>query len=221
MARIALIGAHGKVARQLIPLLADRGDEVTAVLRNPDQVPDIEGKGVTPLVADVTELGLDDLEDALRGHDAVVWAAGAGGGDAARTYALDRDAAIRTVDAAERAEAPRFVMVSWIGSVADHGVDPDSDFFPYADAKWAADEHVRASSLQWTVLGPGTLADDEASGRIVLDPSGQGQVARADVAAVIAEALAGDDAVGKTVRFGGSGADGHDGVPVAEALRAA
>ncbi len=59
----------------------------------------------------------------------------------------------------------RYVMLSWIGSVRDHGVDPESTFFPYADAKLAADEHLRASGLDWTILGPGMLTFDPPLGR--------------------------------------------------------
>ena len=68
---------------------------------------------------------------------------------------MDRDAAIRVIDATGQAGTRRFVMVSYFGAGPDHGVPEGDSFFPYADAKAAADAHLRASNLDWTVLGPG------------------------------------------------------------------
>lgn len=212
MSRILVFGGHGKVGLLLEPLLADRGDDVTAVIRNPDHADEVSATGATPRIADVEKMDTDAIADLIAGQDAIVWSAGAGGGSAERTYAVDRDAAIRTMDAAVRAGVPRYVMVSWIGSTPDHGVDPDDDFFAYADAKLAADEHLRATHLQWTVLGPGTLTLDEPTGRITTSPEGSGDVSRADVAAVIAQVLADEDTAHRTIRFGAGD------VPIAKAL---
>lgn len=216
MARILIIGGHGKIALLLAPLLVKRADEVTSVVRNPDHADDVRAAGATPLVLDVAAQETSALADAFAGHDAVVWSAGAGagGGDAARTYAVDRDAAVRAMDAAEAATVSRFVMVSWLGSSPDHGIDPDDSFFPYADAKLAADEHLRRSSLEWTVLGPGSLTLGEPTGRITTDPTGRGEVSRADVAAVIAASLADPATVRRTIRFGAGD------TPIAQALGA-
>ncbi|WP_314423489.1 SDR family oxidoreductase [uncultured Microbacterium sp.] len=218
MSRIIVFGGHGRIALLLAPLLVADGDEVTGVIRNPDHVAEVEQTGAHALVADVESLGVNELAEIIRGHDAVVWSAGAGGGSAERTYAVDRDAAIRTMDAAVEAGVRRYVMVSWIGSKADHGVPGDSDFFPYADAKWAADEHLRGADLDGTILGPGTLTFDEPTGRIVLDPEGKGEVSRADVARVIAVTLGTPSTFGRTIRFG-NGSD-EDSAPIADLLSA-
>lgn len=202
MSRIIVFGGHGRVALLLSPLLVARGDDVTAVVRNPDHVAEVEGTGAAALVADVERLDTGALAELIRGHDAVVWSAGAGGGDPQRTYAVDRDAAVRTMDAARSAGAERYVLVSWIGSRADHGVGEDDPFFPYADAKWAADEHLRGSGLDGTIVAPGTLTSDRPTGRIQLDPDGNGAVSRADVAAVVATALRLPVTIGRTIRFG-------------------
>ncbi|MCK2021478.1 SDR family oxidoreductase [Microbacterium sp. kSW2-24] len=216
MSRIIVFGGHGRIALLLAPLLVARGDEVTAVIRNPQHIADVEAAGARPLVADIESLDVAGIADLIRGQDAVVWSAGAGGGDAQRTYAVDRDAAIRSMDAAEVAGVRRYVMVSWIGSTADHGVPESDGFFAYADAKWAADEHLRSTDLDGTILGPGTLTFDDPTGRIVLDPEGKGEVSRADVAAVIAAALVEPSTFGRTIRFGNGSADAA--LPIAEAL---
>ena len=216
MSRVIVFGGHGRIALLLAPLLVERGVEVTSVIRNPDHTADVEAGGASALVADVERLDTAELADIIRGHDAVVWSAGAGGGDPQRTYAVDRDAAIRTMDAAAIAGVHRYLMVSWLGSTADHGIPEDADFFPYADAKWAADEHLRGTELEGTILAPGTLTFDDPSGRIRIDPEGRGEVSRADVAAVIVAALDSPETIGRTIRFGNGTAENS--LPIAEAL---
>ena len=191
MERIVIIGGHGKVALHLAGLLAERGDEAVSVVRNPDHRADVEAAGGTPLVLDVEKADVDALAQAFDGADAVVWSAGAGGGSAERA-----------VDAAAQAGVRRFVMVSWIGSTPDHGIPKDDPFFAYADAKLAADDHLRASDLDWTILGPGTLTLDPPTGRITTAPQGKGEVGRADVAAVVAASLVQPATIGRFIRFG-------------------
>ncbi|MEV8267078.1 SDR family oxidoreductase [Microbacterium sp. NPDC076911] len=201
MFRVLLIGGHGKIALLLEPLLAGRGDHVTAVVRNPDHEAEVTATGATPLVADVQAFDTEQLTNLVSGNDAVVWAAGAGGGSEERTYAVDRDAAIRSIDAAVAAGVSRYVMVSYFGAGADHGVPRDNSFFAYAEAKAAADEHLRASGLDWTIVAPSTLTDDEPTGQIEVDADAPSKVSRGDVAAVIAAVLADDSTIGRTIRF--------------------
>jgi uncharacterized protein YbjT (DUF2867 family) len=219
MARIIVIGGHGKVALQLARILTERGDQVSSVFRNPDHSDDVAATGAKPVVADIEQLDTNALADLVAGHDAVVFSAGAGGGNPTRTYAVDRDAAIRVIDAAEQAGVRRFVMVSYFGAGPDHGVPQDASFFPYAEAKAAADAHLRASDLDWTVLGPGHLTLEPATGRIVLGDGkrgGKGEVSRADVALVVAAALEDDSTIRRTIEFN-NGAEGT-GVSIADAL---
>lgn len=201
MARILIIGGHGKVALKAEPLLARAGHEVSAVIRNADHADDVTAAGARPVVADVERLDVAQLTDLVRDVDVVVWSAGAGGGDTARTYAVDRDAAIRTIDAAAAADVDRFIMVSYFGAGADHGIDPDNGFFAYAEAKAAADEHLRASSVDDTILAPSTLTDDDPTGLIETDAESGTSVSRADVAAVLAAAVDEPATRGRTVSF--------------------
>jgi uncharacterized protein YbjT (DUF2867 family) len=201
MSRIAVIGGHGKVALHLSRILSGRGHRVSSLIRNPEHRADVEATGAEPVVADVESLDADGLAELLRGHDAVVWSAGAGGGSPERTYAVDRDAATRSMDAARRAGVTRYVMVSYFGSATDHGVPPDNPFFAYAEAKAAADEHLRGTDLDWTVLGPSGLTDDPSNGLIDTQATESSHVSREDVALVVAEALEQPATVHRTIRF--------------------
>ncbi|MFC8798119.1 SDR family oxidoreductase [Promicromonospora sp. NPDC057138] len=215
MSRVLIIGGHGKIALRLAPLLVERGDVVTSVIRNPDHADEVAATGAVPLIADVEHLDTAGLGDVVQGQDAVVWSAGAGGGNPERTYAVDRDAAIRSMDAANVEGVMRYVMVSYLGAGPGHGVSEDSSFFAYAEAKTAADEHLRSSSLDYTILQPGPLTLDEPTGLIEVANPGRGRVSRADVAAVAAAVLADDSTIRRTIAFG------NGGTPIAEAVAAA
>lgn len=212
MSRVLIIGGHGKIALLLSPLLAARGDEVGSVIRNPDHAGEVAGAGANPVVADVEALEVNELAALFDGYDAVVWSAGAGGGSAERTYAVDRDAAVRSMDAAGRAGIARFVMVSYFGASLEHGVPADDSFFAYAEAKAQADEHLRSSALEWTIVAPSTLTLDPPTGLIDADATESESVGRADVAAVIAALLESPGTIRRTIRFN-SGE-----VPIADAI---
>jgi len=213
MARVLIIGGHGKVAMRLAPLLVDRGDEVTSVIRNPDHAYEVGQTGASPVVADVETLDEAALTEVFRGHDAVVWSAGAGGGDPQRTRAVDLDGAVRSMSAAATAGASRYVMVSYLGASRDHGVPEDNSFYAYAEAKSIADEHLRGTDLDWTILAPGPLTLDEPTGLIEVEEPGDGRVTRGDVAAVAAAVLHDPSTIRRTIAFG------NGSVPIVDAIR--
>jgi uncharacterized protein YbjT (DUF2867 family) len=203
MSRVAIFGGHGQVASRLTPLLVERGHEVGAVVRNADHVTDVANLGATPIVADIETLDVQKIAALLDGFDVIVWAAGAGGGNADRTFAVDRDAAIRSMDAAGRSGISRYVMVSYFGAGREHGVARDSSFFPYAEAKAAADDYLRSTSLDWTILGPSALTSDKGTGSITTRERGArgDSVTRQDVAAVAAAVIDTPSTIGRFIEF--------------------
>jgi uncharacterized protein YbjT (DUF2867 family) len=202
--RVTIFGGHGKIALILAPMLVDAGHEVTSVIRNPDHTADVEATGATALVSSVEDAEADTLVALLTGQDAVVWSAGAGGGNPDRTYAVDRDAAIRTMDAASAAGVGRYVMVSFSGSFPDVRVPEDNPFRHYQDAKIDADEHLRGTDLDWTILGPGTLTLEPGSGAVNPDAGfDDGDRTSRELVAQVALAVLSDPrASRKTLVFG-------------------
>ena len=202
--RITIFGGHGKIALLLAPMLVEAGHEVISVVRNPDHVADIEATGATAQVASVEDADLEALTSLLQGVDAVVWSAGAGGGSPQRTYAVDRDAAIRSMDAAVAAGVERYVMVSFSGSTRDALVPEDNPFRHYQDAKIDADDHLRGTDLAWTILGPGTLTLEPSTGSVNPAASfNDGDVTSRELVAEVAVAVLADDrASRRTLVFG-------------------
>ena len=198
---IALIGGHGKVALLAAPLLVEAGHSVRSVIRDPDHVADVEATGARAVVTDIETLDAAGWDALLEGADAVVWSAGAGGGNPARTRAVDLDAAVASMDAAGRVGARRYVMVSYFGASLDHGVPEDNSFHTYAEAKAKADEHLRGTALDWTILGPSGLTLEEPTGRIDTGAAESGTVSRANVALTIAGVIARPSTAGRDIAF--------------------
>ena len=184
---VAIAGGHGKVGMELGRLLAERGDRARGLIRNPDHEDDLRGAGIEPVRCDL-EAGCD-VAAAIQGADAVVFAAGAGPGSGAdRKWTVDYAGAAKLVVAAHAAGVRRYVMISAMGTVSPPA--GDEVFAVYLRAKAWADEELRASGLDWTIVRPGGLTDDPAGGGVEVGESvGRGQIARADVAATVLAVL--------------------------------
>lgn len=215
--KVVIAGGHGQIALRLERLLAGRGDEVVGIVRNAGQEADLRAAGAEALVLDLESARVDALAPHLDGVDAVVFAAGAGPGSGiARKDTVDRGAAVLLADAAVLAGVRRYLLVSSMGAGAPVPPGTDPQFAAYLEAKTAAERDVTArSALATTVLRPGHLTDDAATGRVELAPSvDRGDVTRDDVAAVLLALLDTPATAGLTVELVGGD------VPVADAVRA-
>ncbi len=211
--RIVIAGAHGQIGLRLVRLLAERGDEVVGLIRNPDHAEDVTAAGGTPAVCDLETASADAVAEAIGGVDVAVFAAGAGAGSGAeRKVTMDRDGAIKLLKATDLAAA-RYLVVSSVGAEAPPS--GDGVFEVYLRAKAEADAAVTASDRAWVILRPGPLTNDPGSGRVRIgtDPF-RDEVTRDDVAAVLA-ALAADSRLDRTVLYLSGGE-----VPIAQALSA-
>lgn len=204
--RTVIAGGHGKIALRLERLLAHRGDDVTGLIRNPEQAADLRTAGAEPAVCDLESAAPKEVAALLAGADAAVFAAGAGpGSGTARKETVDRDAAVLFADAAERAGVRRFLVVSSMGADAEPPAGTDAVFAAYLRAKGAADAAVRArTALDWTILRPGRLTDAPGTGHVRLaEHTGRGDVTRDDVAAVLLALLDEPRTAGRTLELVG------------------
>jgi uncharacterized protein YbjT (DUF2867 family) len=183
--RILIAGANGQIGRHVVDRMVAGGHKVRGGVRSPDQVSVINDKGAQGVLLDLTkpELFAAELEDT----DAVIFAAGSGG---KAVEAVDRDGAISLIDATKKANIARFVMLSSVS--ADTPELGPEKLRPYLRAKGAADDHLKESGLDYTIVRPVTLTNDKPTGRIVMGDGidvKNATISRADVAHVLDSAL--------------------------------
>ena len=165
---IFVAGGHGKIGLRLLRLAAQRGDQARGLIREPGQSADLEAVGAEPVVAD-WEAG-DDITPLVAGADAVVFAAGAGPGSGPeRKRTVDYGGAVKLIEAAKADGVSRCVIVSSMG--ADDPSSAPEQMRPYQEAKAAADETLRESGLDFTIVRPGMLTDDPGTGLVEAAPS--------------------------------------------------
>lgn len=191
--KIAIAGANGQIARLLHPMLIEAGHEVRGIIRKKEQADSLEEMGVEPVVADIE--AEEDLSDAVGDADAVLFAAGAGAGSGAeRKWSVDRDGAIKLIDACKANGIHRYVIISAMGLETPRGSEV---FRVYQKAKLEADNALKESGLDYTIVKPGRLTDDSPSGLIEAGKNlDSGEIPRADVAAVLAAVFDDDSTAG-------------------------
>lgn len=187
---VVIAGGHGKIAMRLARLLTGDGHEVRSLIRNPGHADDVRETGAEPLVCDLESADDTEVEAAVRGADAIVFAAGAGPGSGPeRKETVDYGGAVRLIAAAKATGVRRYVIVSSYAADPDH--EGDEVFDVYLRAKGRADAELAASGLDYTIVRPGGLTDDPGTGMVsVAEHLPRGQVSRDDVAAVVAACLA-------------------------------
>ena len=185
---IAIAGAHGNIAMRLAARLLARGDGVIGLIRNPDHAAEVQAAGANPVVCDLENATVEEIAAAVQHAEAVVFAAGAGPGSGAeRKLTMDRDGAVKLLEATAERAVP-YVIVSSVG--AENPPSDDDVFSVYLRAKAAADAAVQASDRDWTIVRPGGLTDEPGTGRVRIDTEPfRGRVPRDDVADVLAAVL--------------------------------
>lgn len=209
---VVVAGANGTTGRQIVALLARHGHNVRALIRKPEQAPLLQAMGAETVLGDLEE----DVAHAVEGMEAAVFAAGSGGHTPPqKTWDVDRDGAIRYIDACKEHGVGRFVMLSSM-----RAGDPESGrekIRHYLQAKHEADEHLKESGLTYTVVRPGSLTNETGTGRIRLSEGRlkdrEGAIPRADVAHIIVECFEVENTAGRVFEV----LSGE--TPIAEALR--
>lgn len=193
---VLVAGAHGKTGMQIVTLLLDNDHHVTAMVKEQGQLEEMEKLGAKPILANLET----DVEFATEGVDAVIFAAGSGpntGPD--KTITVDQEGAIKLIEACERNAVERFVMLSAMG--VDNPEEGPDKLQHYLKAKHKADERLKKSNLNYTIIRPGMLTNDEETGTIKASEqlTGKGEISRADVALTIVESLNNENTYRKTI----------------------
>ncbi|KAM9864081.1 SDR family oxidoreductase [Leucobacter sp. BZR 635] len=186
---IAIVGGHGQIALRTTSLLTRAGHRVLGVIRNPGHASAVEQAGGEAVLVDIEHATAEELAAAIGGADTLLFAAGAGPGSGpARKETVDHQGALTAMAAAAKLGA-RLVQISYIGVANTPPESAGPDFLAYQRAKYTADLALEASSLDWTIVRPGTLTDEPGTGRVAVGTLERGPVSRDNVAEVLAHVL--------------------------------
>ncbi|WP_145147641.1 SDR family oxidoreductase [Paenibacillus xylanexedens] len=187
--KVFVVGSNGQIGQQLIQLLKNSEEHtVLAMVRKQEQADKLSAQGVETVLADL-EGTVDSIANAAMGCDAIVFAAGSGGTTGHdKTLLIDLDGAGKTIEAAQKADIDRFIMVSAIQ--ANNRVNWHDNILPYYAAKHYADKVLELSGLTYTIIRPGILKNEPGTGKIsAAENITSGNIAREDVAQVIMASL--------------------------------
>ncbi|MBN9308429.1 NAD(P)-binding oxidoreductase [Devosia sp.] len=199
--RVTVIGGSGRTGRLVVEKLIDAGHIPVATIRNAKHMAELVKLGAEVQLVDLDTSGFDVIVNAIKGSDAVVFAAGSAAG---KTSELDRKGTLRTVRAAEKAGVKRYVSISSIG--ASTGLSTramDAEMKDYYRQKRAAAKHIAGSSLDWTIVEPGELTDGAGTGYVTISRHAidAESVPRADVASVVVAVLAEPRSIGTALQL--------------------
>lgn len=195
---VLVIGANGQVGRNIVKELAEKNHNAVAMVRKEEQKAKMEELGASKVVlADLEE----DFSNAFENVDAVIFAAGSGpktGPD--KTLTIDLWGSVKAAKYAEDKGIKRFVQLGSMGS--DNPDAGGEEMKPYLVAKRSADEILQSTNLDYTIVRPGGLTDEEKTGKVEVSAQGfesmEGRsIPRADVAYVLVNILERENTYGK------------------------
>lgn len=197
--KVLVVGANGQIGKQLVTMIqASDTLEARAMIRKEEQADFFKKLGAETVLVDLED-DTPVIKKAVEGVDAVVFTAGSGphtGPD--KTMLIDLDGAIKTIKATLAANVTRFIMVSSFDTTREAIQSAPSSFAPYVVAKHYADEKLRATDLDYTIIHPGLLTNDEGTGKVqAAETVERGEVPREDVANVILACLENNATIGK------------------------
>ncbi|WP_084738162.1 SDR family oxidoreductase, partial [Peribacillus frigoritolerans] len=144
--------------------------------------------GIESAVVSLTG-SVDEIANAAKGCNAIVFTAGSGGSTGAdQTLLIDLDGAVKTIEAAEILGIDRFIMVS--AFQANNRENWNEAIKPYYVAKHYADRALLQSDLNYTIIRPGGLVNEPGTGKVTAaEELERGSIAREDVARTILASL--------------------------------
>ncbi len=200
--KVFLIGANGQVGKHIVKLLQSSDKhELTAMVRSEEQAEQLKQSGVNVVVANLED-NVEQLAQAMKGSDAVIFSAGSGGKTGAdKTLLVDLDGAVKSMEAAEQVGVKRYVMVSAYKAY-DRESWKESPIKPYFVAKHYADRELRASNLNYTIIGPGVLTNEPGTGKVAVgEILEKTSIPREDVARVVVASLDEEKTYKKTIEL--------------------
>lgn len=189
---IFLAGASRGVGKEIASRLVKANYKVIALLRSATDSSELEELGIEIVRGDA--LNLPELEAAMQNHPSISAAISTVGGLPQDGVRADYLGNRNLIDAAVKAGIKRFILVSSIGageSAAALSPQVLQTLGPVLVEKEKAEAHLIDSGLTYTVVRPGGLKSEPATGNGVLteDTKTSGTIHRADVAELVYQCL--------------------------------
>ncbi|MDO6761084.1 SDR family oxidoreductase [Tamlana sp. 2_MG-2023] len=182
MENILVAGANGTTGKKIVNLL--KGSQYftpVAMVRKEEQIAQFKNDGIETVLCDLEKV----VSHTTIGIDKVIFAAGSGG---KKVVEVDQEGAKKLIDASKVDGITKFVMLSSMG--ADNP-EKAEDLQDYLKAKHHADEYLKTSGLNYTIVRPGRLTNDNGTGHIDLEKNlnRRGAISRDDVAQTLVRSL--------------------------------
>ncbi|KAM3098493.1 SDR family oxidoreductase [Phormidesmis sp. 146-35] len=191
---IFLAGASRGVGREIAKGLTAQNLSLKALLRSQAAAPELQALGIEVTIADA--MSLDQVESAMSGTsiDTVISTIGGKPQDGERADYLGNK---NLIDAAVKADVRRFILVTSIGSGESAVALPPQALQTLGEVlkeKEKAEQHLVQSGLIYTIVRPGGLKSEPATGNGILteDPKIAGTIHRADVAQLVCRCVSRD-----------------------------
>jgi uncharacterized protein YbjT (DUF2867 family) len=199
---IFLAGASRGVGREIANYLTAQSLKVKALLRKESTVAELEAIGVHVVLGDA--LNVSDVERAILTDEPIHAVISTLGGLPTDVERPDYSGNKNLIDAAVKAGVKKFILVSSIGTGNSAVAVPPQvlqTLGPVLAEKDKAEQHLIASGLTYTIIRPGGLKSDPATGNGILseDPRIIGTINRADVAQLVCRCLNSDRANNKVL----------------------
>lgn len=190
--KVLIFGANGQIGQHLVSEMKEEGrHEPIAFVRKEEQLEDFQSKGVNARLGDLEDT-IEEIADKMDDIDAIVFTAGSGGSTGAdKTLLIDLDGAVKVMEAAKEKGIDRFLMVSAFG--AENRKRWSEELKSYYVAKHFADEWLKTTDLNYTIIRPTMLTNDDSIGKVliknkIIDPDVT-TIPRIDVAKVLLASL--------------------------------
>ncbi len=197
---ILLFGASQRTGLEIAKILVNRGESVTTFVRPTSDTKALQAIGVNLATGDALDAEAVDAAFASGNFRAVISTIG---GSRKDTHRPDPGTTINIVDAAQRHGVKRVLLVTMVGAGDSRSVMSEQALKflgTVAELKTQAEDYLMGSGLNTTVLRPGGMRSDPATGTAVAteDHSVMGIINRADLASVVVQCLDDDATIGKT-----------------------
>ncbi|MBD2355547.1 SDR family oxidoreductase [Tolypothrix sp. FACHB-123] len=189
---IFLAGASRGVGREIANYLAAQQLKIKVLLRKPDAAADLEALGIQVVFGDA--MNVSDVERAILTDELIDTVISTIGGLPDETNRADYPGNKNLIDAAVKAGVKKFILVTSIGTGNSVGALSPQALAALQNVlieKDKAEQHLINSGLTYTIIRPGGLKSEPATGNAVLteDIRIVGSIHRADVAQLVVRAL--------------------------------